>query len=68
VYAESAAAARGAYTAFERKWRLPAPGWSAVSRRAGTNCSPSSSSTSASGRRSGPRTSSNASTRSSAGA
>ena len=38
VYAESAAAARGAYAAFERKWTPAARAWSAASRKAARSC------------------------------
>jgi putative transposase len=56
VYAESLAAARGAFTAFERKWGPAAPAWSAASRRGARNCSRSSSFPRANGRRSRRRT------------
>jgi putative transposase len=56
VYAENLATARGAFTAFERKWRTAPLAWSEASRRGAKNCSRVSSFPRANGRRSEQRT------------
>jgi putative transposase len=56
VYAESLAAARGALTAFERKWRTRCPGVVRSLQEGARNCSRSFSFPRANGRHSGRRT------------